>query len=73
MTLHELEAFFSHRGRIHTVAPGISPWIFTREMDGFAGSLGECVLIDASSAADMASIDTSVECVCVHCILLSAL
>jgi len=68
VTSHELEAFFSHRGRIPPVAPGISPWIFTREMDGFAGSLGECVLILLQQTW---RVQAQAWNMCVHCICYS--
>lgn len=52
VTVHELFPFFSNRGRIPPVAPGISPWIFTPAMDGFAGSLGECVFLSVRLNVD---------------------
>ncbi len=52
VTLHELLPFFSNRGRIPPFAPGISPRIFTPEMDGFAGSLGERVSLSVQWNVD---------------------
>lgn len=86
VTLHELFLFFSNKGRIPPVAPGISPWIFTPEMDGFAGSLGECVCLSVCLCAEMLTINRCVfcrhgeyrrkcgMCVCVlaYCTLVSA-